>query len=105
MSRLSDAWAALCGRPRLVKETVYVPGPAALAEVFMGKKWTEFSVYGPTKHYYATCAQAHSECHGEVLKVQAVKFADGTLYTLPDGQYLIPIHLQPKPKRAKGAKA
>lgn len=105
MSRLSDAWAALCGRPRVVKETIYLPGPASTTEVFMGKKWTEFSVYGPTRRYYATCAQAHAECHGEVVKINALRFADGELYRLPEGEYLCPIRLQPKPKRAKGAKA
>lgn len=104
INRLSDAWAALCGRPRVVKETVYVPGPASVVDVFMGERLGGLSGY-KIRTYYATCAQAHEEHCGQVLRVRVMKFADGELYRMPEGDYLRRIQLQPKPKRAKGAKA
>lgn len=112
MSRLSDAWAALCGRlsgPPVpiepVVEVRYLPGEASFADVFVGKKFV-FGAYGAhyATRYYATCAQAHAECDSDVSKVRAVRI-DGKLYEFAETQRLVPVKLQPKPKRAKGAKA
>lgn len=103
LSRISDAWAALRGRPRVVTETVYAPGQASVVDVFMGEKLGGLGSY-KTKVYYATCAQAHAEHYGRIQRVQVMKFSDGGLYGMPEGGYLRPIRLQPKPKRAKGAK-
>lgn len=112
MSRLSDAWAALCGRlpapptpPEPEVEVRYLPGDASFADVFVGKKFV-FTPLGrhSAKRYFATCAQAHAECDSDVSKVRAVRI-DGKLYEFAETQRLVPVKLQPKPKRAKGAKA
>ena len=102
MSRLSDAWAALCGRLP-VRE---VPGRAMTCEVYRVSWLKSYpGVHGAYSHrmtaYYGTCVEAHATGH-KVEAVRALRTDEG--YYLPVGE-LRAITVQPKPKRAKGARA
>ena len=127
MSRLTDAWAALCGRPKIVENTVevekiierLVPAGDSIVTVFEARsrtyglvtRWSGLGAIPPAPckpkwhgNIYLTCAQGFAECGGEDADlVQRKALVVGGKAYLFDG--LVERDIQPKPKRAKGARA
>lgn len=102
MTRLKQAWLALCGKlePEVRYERIPVFGDAILASVFRA---TRHDGLGGRRHrFFQTCEQAHADMPGcEVVRMEAIK-ADGRYFS---GSYgLSEINIQPKPKVAKGSK-
>lgn len=104
MTRLKQAWLALCGKlepeVREVVREVEVPviGSAQKATLYVNSREPyAFYLGADDRTYYLTCQQAHEANPGGVHKVDAL---------LIGGDYYISGRLQKvdvsKPKRAKG---
>lgn len=114
MTRLKQAWLALCGKLEPVVKEVPVPfdqyvyGAAEEVEIYVAedpKARIRAYCLGPIKladwhgRGFLTCSQALAECQGaNVSAVKLWKIA-GNYYNSPN---LRAITVQPKPKVAKG---
>lgn len=113
MTRLKQAWLALCGRePEVRTQRVEVPvvGERHVTSVYVVsvpvKDGGSIQIYSGgiiwlkhDKRYYTSCEQAYSEHPGEYVKQErAIRI--GSRYFLV-GE-LLEVEPQPKPKIAKG---
>jgi hypothetical protein len=105
MTRLKQAWLALCGR---LEPTIrYVPNPAEWRNYYKAE-WTSvtFGKSGPIKRthaeYFQSCQQAHEFNPGVAVTVVIGFEIDGKHYIAPGA--VKPIEVQPKPKITKGAR-
>lgn len=99
MSRLKQAWLALCGKlPEAREVRVPVIGAAHVVPVYCATRHDGLG--GKHCSYYLTCEQAHSERPGcEVSRVEAIKIGDRYF----GGRWgLDAIIVHSKPKVAKG---
>jgi hypothetical protein len=112
MTRLKQAWLALCGKlePEVRIERVPVVGEASLAKAYVvyvpdkggaAMRTAEGGIlwYKRDPRYFATCEQAHREHPDESVHMVSVVKVGNACFVAKD---LKPIEFQPKPKIAKG---